>query len=164
MSWLLKTITANPAMSSNPMDYIKSNAQAYQAITEMGQPALAYMLAKLSYSHQSGLDEWIMAKACSDILGSADPVHTWASGLDWYEQYSNAVKVVSAKPPEPIPSPPFYIDPQIVGPGDDVEIHGGMDTGGEFSRGTVSPPILSSPRIRTTAISRKILRPWCRKY
>jgi hypothetical protein len=75
------------AMSSNPGDYISKNKQAYREIVDLGQPALQYLTDKLEQESENGLRQWIMAKACSELLGTKDPVTNWASGKEWYQKY-----------------------------------------------------------------------------
>jgi hypothetical protein len=80
-------IVSSPKTSSNPGDYINEHKQSYDDIIKIGQPALEYLLWKFEQASQNGLREWIMAKACSDILGTMDPVKNWASGKEWYQKY-----------------------------------------------------------------------------
>jgi uncharacterized protein with ATP-grasp and redox domains len=85
----LQTIlTANSfGVSSNPNDYIRNNQTSYDAIISKGQPAFEYLTNVLKKSDQNGLNEWIMAKACSDILKDKDPVKEWATGKEWLQKY-----------------------------------------------------------------------------
>jgi hypothetical protein len=87
----LQTIlTANSSgVSSNPNDYIKANQTSFDAIVSKGQPAFKYLTKELKKDDQNGLKEWIMAKACSDILKDKDPVKEWASGKEWLQQYES---------------------------------------------------------------------------
>jgi hypothetical protein len=75
------------AMSSSPGDYIAANEEAYKVIVNLGQPSLKYLTDKFEQGSENGLRQWIMAKACSDILGKKDPVKNWSSGKDWYQKY-----------------------------------------------------------------------------
>lgn len=75
------------ALSSNPGDYIAANEEAYKEIVNWGQPSLKYLTDKFEQGSENGLRQWIMAKACSDILGTKDPVKNWSSGKDWYKKY-----------------------------------------------------------------------------
>lgn len=86
----LHIIVSNPKvqMSSNPYDYINAEKKAYDEIVNMDKPALTYLLAKFEKGSGNGLEEWVMAKACSDILGDKNPVKTWSSGRDWYLGYT----------------------------------------------------------------------------
>jgi hypothetical protein len=82
----LNTIIANPeygyGVSSNPNDYIKNNQHAYDSIVSQGNRSLDYLTSELSKSNQSGLKEWIMAKACGDILKDQNPVKEWSTGKE----------------------------------------------------------------------------------
>lgn len=85
----LNQITANKQfmVSSNPNDYIKSESSAYEEIVSMGDTALLYLTNELRTNGRSGLREWIMAKACEDILKEKSPVKEWASAKEWIEKY-----------------------------------------------------------------------------
>ena len=54
-------------MSSNPYDYIKEDKN-YDDILQLGNDAFQYMLKSLENSRENGLNEYIMAMACSDML------------------------------------------------------------------------------------------------
>lgn len=75
--------------SSNPYDYIKSadSYKDYKYIVSQGDKSLNYMLKKFAGSDKNGLEEYIMAMACSDILKENK---NWASGREWYNNYINA--------------------------------------------------------------------------
>ncbi|RCX17533.1 hypothetical protein DFR58_10779 [Anaerobacterium chartisolvens] len=70
--------------SSNPYDYIKNN-ENYTFIITNGSKSLNYMLKAFSESSNDGLQEYIMALACSEILKEKDK--TWSTGKDWYDKY-----------------------------------------------------------------------------
>lgn len=97
----IETIVSHPndplvGFSSNPYNYIESNREAYDEIVHLGEPALAYLIKKFEDGDEtgSGLDEYIMASACCDILDNIDPqgnpVKQWQTGRDWYEKYMNS--------------------------------------------------------------------------
>lgn len=68
----LEIIISSPKESSNPGDYIKMHQKEYDEIVQAGKPALDYLLERFKNDKDpftSGLDEWIAAKACNDILG-----------------------------------------------------------------------------------------------
>lgn len=77
------------AASSNPYDY-KLRAFAtgdYQYIVSKGKKSLKYMLKKFASSDKNGLEEYIMAMACSSILDENRLDNSWSSGREWYENY-----------------------------------------------------------------------------
>lgn len=77
-------------LSSNPNDYIKAHKNEFNNIVEQKQIALNHFLNKFAKSNKDGLEEYIMASACSKILGGKNPVNEWATGKDWYDQYIEA--------------------------------------------------------------------------
>lgn len=84
----LDTIISNPKhlASSNPYDYTKDNTD-YEFIINQGNKALNYMLDKFKGSTENGLKEYVMAIACSEILGEKPEQKNWSSGREWYENY-----------------------------------------------------------------------------
>lgn len=90
----LNQITANKQfmVSSNPYDFIKSEISAYEEIVSMGDEALLYLTNELRTNDRSGLKEWIMAKACEDILKEKSPVKEWGSAKEWIEKYDASSK------------------------------------------------------------------------
>ncbi len=87
---LIKIVSnPNTQLSSNPYVYIEGSKTAYNEIIRLGQPALEYMLKKFHDSSKNGLEQWIMAKACCDILQDNNTVKSWGSGREWYEKFSN---------------------------------------------------------------------------
>ncbi|TMV49116.1 hypothetical protein FE783_15730 [Paenibacillus mesophilus] len=88
---LNKIITNKQYMvSSNPNDYIKNQLSAYKEILGMGDEALAYLTKELRTSDQDGLREWVMAKACEDILKDHSSVKEWATGKEWIKKYDES--------------------------------------------------------------------------
>jgi hypothetical protein len=79
-------------LSSNPYDYIKGvdGNKDYKYIVLQGEKSLNYMLNKFSDSDKNGLEEYIMATACSEIL--KENSKRWASGREWYDNYIKANK------------------------------------------------------------------------
>jgi hypothetical protein len=75
--------------SSNPYDYIKGvdSNEAYKYIVSQGEKSLNYMLNKFANSNNNGLEEYIMAIACSEILKENTDSKDWASGREWYNKY-----------------------------------------------------------------------------
>lgn len=79
-------------LSSNPNDYIKTHKNEFSNIVEQKQIALKHFLNKFAKSNEDGLEEYIMAAACSEILGGENPVNDWSTGKEWYEQYIEAIE------------------------------------------------------------------------
>lgn len=73
--------------SSNSYDFIQEKKKEYDEIVSLGQPALEYMLNRFETSAENGLEEYIMAEACSEILGQKEKDNDWSSGREWYETY-----------------------------------------------------------------------------
>lgn len=78
--------------SSNPYDYIKGidSNEDYKYIVSQGEKSLNYMLSKFANSNKNGLEEYIMAIACSEILKENSTSKSWASGREWYDNYTKA--------------------------------------------------------------------------
>ncbi|MGO4271224.1 hypothetical protein AB4Z22_15490 [Paenibacillus sp. TAF58] len=85
----LLTITTDPMsqLSSNPGTYISSQRKSYDDIVNHGDAALVYLTQTLKASEKNGLKEWIMAYACTDILGEKNPVKAWGNGKEWQASY-----------------------------------------------------------------------------
>ncbi len=64
----------------------------YKYIVSQGQKSLDYMLKKFVSSDKNGLEEYIMAIACSEILKENPASKNWASGREWYDNYTKAYK------------------------------------------------------------------------
>lgn len=86
----LLSIVSNPKVqiSSNPLDYINASNKEYNDIVAMDKQAFTYLLNKFDKGDENGLEEWIMAKACCDILGEKNTVEGWSTGREWYEKYT----------------------------------------------------------------------------
>lgn len=82
------------SLSSNPYDYIKgADSEAdYKYIVSQSDKSLDFMLSKFANSNKDGLEEYIMAIACSEILKENSTSKNWASGREWYENYTKANK------------------------------------------------------------------------
>ena len=85
----LGTIMRNKKVSmlSNPMDYISENQELYDEIIDTGNQGFNYLINKLKESTTNGLREWIIAKACDDILKDKEAEFQWQSGKDWLNKY-----------------------------------------------------------------------------
>ncbi|PFA69790.1 hypothetical protein CN378_03210 [Bacillus sp. AFS015802] len=87
----LETIVSSNAISkssSNPNDYINAHLDDFENIVSKKQITLDHFLKKLKKSEENGLEEYIMAAACVEILGDKNPVYEWSTGKEWYEKYS----------------------------------------------------------------------------
>lgn len=82
------------ALSSNPYDYIKGvdSREDYKYIVSGGEKSLNYMLNKFAKGNENGLEEYIMAIACSEILKENPSSKNWATGREWYENYNKSNK------------------------------------------------------------------------
>lgn len=82
------------AFSSNPYDYIKNpdSRDDYEYIVAQEEKSLNYMLSKFAGSHEDGLEEYIMAIACSEILNQDPGTKKWTTGREWYNEYIEADK------------------------------------------------------------------------
>jgi hypothetical protein len=91
----LKIISSSPAMSSNPHAYISEHKKEYDEIIQMGEPVVGFFIDEFKKGKLQGLDTWITAWICNEILGEKNPIKIWAedhkngwdSGEDWYEKY-----------------------------------------------------------------------------
>jgi hypothetical protein len=83
------------SLSSNPYDYIKGvdSNKDYKYIVLQGEMSLNYMLNKFANSDKNGLEEYIMAISCSEILKENPASKKWASGREWYDNYIKANKL-----------------------------------------------------------------------
>lgn len=88
----LLTITTDPKsqLNSNPGAYISNQQQSYDNIVSHGDAALDYLTKALKASENNGLREWLMAYACTDILGEKNPVKEWGNGKEWLASYEAA--------------------------------------------------------------------------
>ena len=82
--------------SSNPYDYIKDN-EDYEYIVKQGDKALNYLLQRFEETNENGLEEYIMAAICVEILGENQENQTWRSGREWYENYISEDEGVDIK-------------------------------------------------------------------
>ncbi|WP_423410304.1 hypothetical protein AABM38_10405 [Heyndrickxia sp. MSNUG] len=91
---LEKIVTSSDVskLSSNPNDYIKTHKKEFSNIVGQKQITLKHFLNKFAKSNGDGLEEYIMASACSEILGEKNPVNEWSTEKEWYEQYIEATK------------------------------------------------------------------------
>jgi len=85
----LDVIVSSPKTASYPGAYINEHFIEYDEIVALGDKALQYMFSVFEKGGQTGLRGWIMALACSDIIGedllfSETQVNT---GQEWYDLY-----------------------------------------------------------------------------
>lgn len=78
--------SSKQALSSNPYDYIKDSKE-YKNIVSQGEKGIKEILVKFESSNEDGLKEYIMAAACSEILGENPKEKTWKTGREWYNNY-----------------------------------------------------------------------------
>ncbi|GIO67144.1 hypothetical protein [Paenibacillus cookii] len=76
--------------SSNPADYINANLEGYSEVLNTGNEGLDYLINELKESPDNGLREWIIAKACEDMLKDQAPDAPWASGKEWLRVYEES--------------------------------------------------------------------------
>ncbi|WP_454190943.1 hypothetical protein [Paenibacillus sp. Marseille-Q7038] len=74
---------------SNPATYIQDNQDLYDEILASGDKGLEYLLNELKDSKENGLKEWIMAKACEDILKDERQIEGWSTGKEWLNKYES---------------------------------------------------------------------------
>ncbi|MBD7969307.1 hypothetical protein [Paenibacillus gallinarum] len=75
--------------SSNPAAYIQDNQNLYDEILASGDKGLEFLLNELKNSKEDGLKEWIMAKACEDILKDERQIEGWSTGKEWLSKYES---------------------------------------------------------------------------
>ncbi|GLX70260.1 hypothetical protein [Paenibacillus glycanilyticus] len=75
--------------SSSPYAYIQAEESRddYNYIVSHGEKSLEYLLHKFAGSNDNGLQEYIMALACADILKEDPASKDWASGREWYNDW-----------------------------------------------------------------------------
>jgi beta-lactamase regulating signal transducer with metallopeptidase domain len=78
------------SVSSNPNEYIKANPEAYGKLLDKGEIGFQALLDMLRKSQQDGLKEWIMAKACEEILQGNITINGWSTGKAWLKEYEAA--------------------------------------------------------------------------
>lgn len=97
----LKIITSTPTMSSNPYTLIEAHKKQYDEIVQMGKPVVNYFIEEYKKGNIDGLNAWITAWICNEILGNKNPIkiwsedhkNGWSSGGDWYEKYMEIKKI-----------------------------------------------------------------------
>ncbi|MGL4774033.1 MAG: hypothetical protein ACRC2K_10740 [Clostridium sp.] len=67
-------------------DYIETTPE-YLDIIKIGEPALNYMLSEFEEGYADKNREFVMAYACSKIVGEEPRERTWTTGKEWYENY-----------------------------------------------------------------------------
>ena len=79
----------NVKVSSNPNDYITAHSEEFNNIVSSQQIGLNHFLDKFEENDENGLNEYIMAAACVEILGDKNPIKEWSTGREWYEKYTS---------------------------------------------------------------------------
>lgn len=79
----------NILQSSNPDKYIMGleHNQDYRYIISKGENSLKYILGKFAGNNSDGIEEYIMASACSKILKQNPYTRRWSTGREWYNNY-----------------------------------------------------------------------------
>jgi hypothetical protein len=79
----------NVSQSSNTDDYLKGleHNEDYTYIISQGERSLEYMLERFSGNNTGGIEEYIMAAACSKILKQNPYTRSWNTGREWYDNY-----------------------------------------------------------------------------
>jgi hypothetical protein len=87
----------NISLSSNPYEYIKrvDSNKDYKYIVYQGEKSLNYMLNKFANSDKNGLEEYIMAIACSELMKENPASKKWASGREWYDNYIKQISNIN---------------------------------------------------------------------
>lgn len=92
---LIATICSSPAASSNPGAYIQAHQAEYNKLLGYGEATLQYCFGKFLTGGQTGLEGYIMAELCQDIMAErwdmarADVLYE--NGQVWFDQfYANA--------------------------------------------------------------------------
>lgn len=78
--------------SSNPADYINANLEGYSEILNTGNEGLDYLMNELKESPDNGLREWIIAKACEDMLKDQAPDARGLPGRNGFASMGKAEK------------------------------------------------------------------------
>lgn len=96
---LLAQITASPAASSAPGDYIAAHEAEYTQLVSYGNETLRYCFTRFLAGGEYGLEGHIMAIACRDILqsqGAAETDVLYETGQAWFDNfYANALQLKS---------------------------------------------------------------------
>ncbi len=82
----LQSIMSIKSASSNAYTLIKDNKD-FEYLVQQKDIGLKCMLDMFKESEENGLKEYIMAVACSRILGEDPTEQRWDTGRGWYEQY-----------------------------------------------------------------------------
>ena len=86
---LLDTICSSPAASSAPGDYIEAHALEYRELTYYGDYTLQYCFRRFQQGGETGLEGWIMALVCEELLGTRGTLpadaDTAETGQFWYD-------------------------------------------------------------------------------
>lgn len=87
---LLETICSSPALSSNPVDYIKEHSIEYRELTYYGRYTLKYCFSEFLKGGQTGLRGHIMRAAMDDIAPEARLKLYAETGQEYFDAWKDA--------------------------------------------------------------------------
>ncbi len=87
---LIETICSNPALSSNPGDYIEEHSIEYQELTYYGRYTLKYCFAEFLKGGQTDLRGYIMRTAIDDIAPEAQLKLYAETGQEYFDAWKDA--------------------------------------------------------------------------
>nr|WP_325213566.1 M56 family metallopeptidase [uncultured Oscillibacter sp.] len=87
---LIETICSSPALSSNPVDYIKEHSIEYRELTYYGRYTLKYCFSEFLKGGQTGLRGHIMRAAMDDIAPEARLKLYAETGQEYFDAWKDA--------------------------------------------------------------------------
>ena len=91
---LIETICSDPALSSNPGDYIEAHPIEYRELTYYGRYTLKYCFTKFLKGGQTDLRGHIMRAAMDDIAPEAQLKLYAETGQEYFDAWKDAAKSV----------------------------------------------------------------------
>lgn len=90
---IINTEDVDVKISSNPYTYLEKSKEEYQFLISLEEITLNKFLHDLENSFVNGLEHYIMAIICDEILGgeSLQDTNRIYTGRDWYERYKYEV-------------------------------------------------------------------------
>lgn len=86
---LLQTVLSDPKVSSNPGDYISAHPIEYRELLYYGEYTVRYCLKRFEQGGETGLEGWIMAVVCEELLQTRGTIpadaDTAPTGQFWYD-------------------------------------------------------------------------------
>ena len=67
---------------------INKDNEDYTYMVKQGRKSLKYLKNKIESSKLDGVEEYIAASVCTDILGSKGEKIEWSTGKEWLQKYS----------------------------------------------------------------------------